>query len=269
MAWDQHGRSQNDNPVEIRQIRAAEAYNDVMMTQKPPDDFRTLNIMPNWNDIFIQEEPFLRANLIKGAYPDAETYLDVQFRLLREDFFQPLRIGLQKYKAKMEHKQITRGRVDNVRPYYDVKFIGHDLHLDTFTLQFNTRGLERIVWEGSKRLLYGALLFLSSDDFASFYLFTVVDRKAEELVGGRIKVQFEGDTLPTDYKHQTYVMIESTVFYEAYRSVLVGLQRISPTHFPMEDYILGRKVNPEIPDYLRNHLDDKVSRFLFSFKTNN
>ena len=45
-------------------------------------------------------------------------------------------------------------------------------------------------------------------------------------------------------------MIESMVFFEAYRSVLIALQRMSPIHFPMEDYILGRRVKPENPDYL-------------------
>ena len=105
------------------------------------------------------------------------------------------------------------------------------------------------MWEGSKRLLYGALLFLSSDDFASFYLFTVADRNPRDLVNGRFKVQFGGTALPPGYRQQTFVMIESMVFFEAYRSVLIALQRMSPAHFPMEDYILGRRVKSENPDY--------------------
>lgn len=220
-----------------------------MLNQKPPDDFRTLNIMPLWDDIFSDCDPFLRPNLIKGAYPDIGTYLDVQFRLLREDFFQPLRIGLQKFKNKLDHGQ-KHGRVDNVRPYYNVKIIGHDLDRDFYTLQFSTKGLGNIIWEGSKRLMYGSLLFLSSDDFTSFYLFTVADRNPRDLAHGRFKVQFEGTTLPAGYLQESFVMIESMVFFEAYRSVLIALQRTSPAHFPLEDYILGRKFTPESPDYL-------------------
>ena len=160
----------------------------------------------------------------------------------------------------------TRGRVDNIRPYYAVKFVAHNLDRDTFTLQFSIRGLERISWEGSKRLLYGTLLFLSSDDFASFHLFTVVERNPNELVYGKIQVQFEGSILPPGFKKETYVMLESMVFFEAYRSVLVALQKISPVHFPMENYILSRKTDPKIPRYLRKYLDrDKVKKEIWYF----
>ena len=247
VAWEQHGCSLKEKKDDDRQLQM-EAYNEVMLNQTPPDNFRELNIMPSWEDIFTECDPFLRPNLVKGEYPDAETYLDIQFRLLREDFFQPLRIGLQKYKNKLDRGH-TRGRVDNVRPYYNVKIIGHNLDRDTFTLQFSTQGLRNIMWEGSKRLLYGVFLFLSSDDFASFYLFTVADRNPRDLVNGRFKVQFEGTALPPGYRQQTFVMIESMVFFEAYRSVLIALQRMSPAHFPMEDYILGRRVKSENPDY--------------------
>ena len=54
-------------------------------------------------------------------------------------------------------------------------------------------------------------------------------------------------------------MLESTVFFEAYRSVL-ALQKISPVHFPMENYILSRDLNPDIPSYLEmvRNLDSEV-----------
>jgi hypothetical protein len=81
-------------------------------------------------------------------------------------------------------------------------------------------------------------------------LFTVVDRKPEQLSRGRIKAKFEGESLPTYAKKTNLVMAESSVFFEAYRSVLIALQRISPAHFPMEDYILCRNVVPTKPDYL-------------------
>jgi hypothetical protein len=51
-------------------------------------------------------------------------------------------------------------------------------------------------------------------------LFTVVDRKPEQLSLGRIKAKFEGESLPTYAKKTNCVMAESSVFFEAYRSVL-------------------------------------------------
>ena len=62
--------------------------------QKPPNDFRDIPVCPTSKEIRTQERPFLRKNITKGRYDDAEHYLDVQFRLLREDFLEPLREGI-------------------------------------------------------------------------------------------------------------------------------------------------------------------------------
>ena len=40
VAWDQHGRSQSQSQADNRQRRVA-LYNEAMLTQKAPDDFRT------------------------------------------------------------------------------------------------------------------------------------------------------------------------------------------------------------------------------------
>lgn len=204
-------------------------------------------------------EPFLRPNIIKGSYPDVDTYLDVQFRLLREDFFMPLRDGLNQYKIKAKSGPKQRYiRVDNVRLYKDVQILDLDKDSDdTYTLQFASKGMERINWEGSKRLLFGSLLLLSADDFNTFYLFTVTDRNPAQLVRGKFKAKFEGTTLPVHIRKQRLMMAESSVFFEAYRSILHTLQRISPTHFPMKEYILGQSVQPEVPGYLTNKKEVK------------
>lgn len=63
----------------------------------PADKFTEMEIVPLKEDILTDEEPFLRPNLIVGKYPSALTYLDVQFRLLREDFLAPLRGAVKTY----------------------------------------------------------------------------------------------------------------------------------------------------------------------------
>lgn len=63
----------------------------------PADDFRKMKIIPTKEDILSDEEPFLRPNLVEGKYPSALTYLDVQFRLLQEDFLVLLRESVKKY----------------------------------------------------------------------------------------------------------------------------------------------------------------------------
>jgi hypothetical protein len=251
-AWEQHSKAiksmSNENHSQTIRLHRQE----LMTHLKPPDDFRELSVMPQWEDVCTDAEPFLRPNLIKGSYPDVDTYLDIQFRLLREDFLNPLREGLVAYRSKMEKQPKQQIRVDNIRLYYDVKIKDDDNPASgNYTLEFSTKGFQRVNWEGSKRLLFGSLLLLSVDNFNSFMLFTVVDRKPEQLSRGRIKAKFEGEFLPTDAKKKNFVMAESSVFFEAYRSVLIALQRISPARFPMEEYILCRNVFPTEPEYLK------------------
>lgn len=63
---------------------------------KPPDDFRELSVIPT-REVLLEDQPFLRPNIVNGAYSDVEHYLDVQFRLLREDCIGPIRVGISMY----------------------------------------------------------------------------------------------------------------------------------------------------------------------------
>lgn len=60
---------------------------------EPPNDFTEMSIVPSFIDILSDQSPFLRKNITNGAYQSVHHYLDVQFRLLREDYLQPLREG--------------------------------------------------------------------------------------------------------------------------------------------------------------------------------
>ena len=55
----------------------------------PPEDFRKMSVIPQAADLRPYSKPFLRENVVDGKYLDQDHYLDVQFRLLREDFILP------------------------------------------------------------------------------------------------------------------------------------------------------------------------------------
>lgn len=67
-------------------------------------------------------KPFLRSNIKCGAYEDVEHYLDVQFRLLREDLIIPLRNTIQDYirankeETKKDKQQQKIIKVRNIYP---------------------------------------------------------------------------------------------------------------------------------------------------------
>lgn len=56
--------------------------------------FKNLNIFPTQDDLLLDSEVPIEPNIINGAYPSVEHYLDIQFKLLREDCFGPLREGI-------------------------------------------------------------------------------------------------------------------------------------------------------------------------------
>ena len=64
---------------------------------EPPDDFRQINIIPTVDDLN-NFNPFLRQNKVDEKFKSLESYLDIQFRLLREDFVRPLREGIREFK---------------------------------------------------------------------------------------------------------------------------------------------------------------------------
>jgi len=51
----------------------------------PPNDYRSLPSFPTMQEMLDSTPPFLRPIKKEGCYEDASHYLDVQFRLLKED----------------------------------------------------------------------------------------------------------------------------------------------------------------------------------------
>ena len=84
-----------------------------------PTNFRNLPIVPRAKDMDANYEPFLR--VAEKKYESTEHYLDVQFRLLREDLIRPLRLGIAAHKKG--HKDL--------RVYRDIKLDDPILHLQT------------------------------------------------------------------------------------------------------------------------------------------
>ena len=154
------------------------ALNDA---ENPPDDFRSLSVVPTKKEILNGKRPFLRRNKVDGSYNNAEHYLDVQFRLLREDFVRPLREGIANLLERIGSAKI--GALQDIRFYKDVKLMypvctSNGLQ---YKIKFDNSKLRNVHWENSKRLIYGSLMCLSKDKFESFVLATVADRDVKEL----------------------------------------------------------------------------------------
>jgi len=220
--------------------------------ENPPDNFRRLSVVPTQEDILHEGRPFLRRNKIDGSYEDVEHYLDVQFRLLREDFVRPLRQGVAQLLERIGSLELKE--IQDIRVYDNVCFLETIYTSNGLRnrIRFDTSKLKGVRWENSKRLIFGSLICLSKDKFQSFVLATVADRALANIRRGIVDIQFisvfdqesleEGDV---------YQMVESTAFFEAYRHVLEGLKEIHPAHLPMQNYIVKCEKEVEPPAYLR------------------
>jgi len=170
-------RKEDEERQKRRQPRRDAEMNDDV---DPPNSFRWLSVVPTQEDILSEGRPFLRRNKIDGSYNDAEHYLDVQFRLLREDFVRPLREGIAQLLERMGSTRIGAPQsLQDIRVYSNVRLLYPVCTSNgiRYRIKFDNSRLRHVSWENSKRLIFGSLICLSKDNFNSFVLATVADRE--------------------------------------------------------------------------------------------
>ena len=228
---------------------------------EPPEDFRKVSVIPQAADLNVHDKPFLRANIVGGSYIDLEHYLDVQFRLMREDFIIPLRQGIKELRRKDNNRgaSIDSGRKHSkdVSVYRNVTVLypvcsGKGM---VYRIRFDWlhRSVRHVKWEKSKQLKFGSLLCLSADDFYNLVFATVENRNPGDLRCGELEVRFEGVQLEklNEFikEKKKFDMVESPAFFETYRHVLEGLQKIQADELPFQEHIVKCNRNVGPPGY--------------------
>ena len=258
-------------------IRLAMSAHDQESQLKPPQNFRELSVIPSAADLLCSR-PFLRKNITDRRFNDLDHYLDVQFRLLKEDFVMPLRNGIKqltKDKDLLEPTKSSTRQANDVSVYHGVTVLYPVCNRKgrVFKIKFNQSHskVRRIKWERSKRLKFGSLLCLSSDDFNTLVFASVENRDSEGLSEGELEVRFE-DTEAAEVNwfiesKETFVMVESDAYYESYRHVLEGLKEINPEEFPFQRYIVEccQDVGPPAYQLHGKEGDEKNNSFTFKF----
>uniref|UniRef100_A0A914YV12 RZ-type domain-containing protein n=1 Tax=Panagrolaimus superbus TaxID=310955 RepID=A0A914YV12_9BILA len=184
----------------------------------PPDDFRNLSLIPTTEDMDNNNFVYLRPAKIDGKYDSDEHYLDVQFRLLREDLIRPLREGIAGYQGGgAQNSDLFVYRNVSLEPPVMYQQTGE------LVVYANIQILKRL--RMNKRLINGSLICLSSDGFKNEFLFaTILDRN--NILDAKIGLKFEG-SLDLNFK-RTYSMVESPAFFDAYRHVMTALKNKIP-----------------------------------------
>ncbi|XP_074552411.1 NFX1-type zinc finger-containing protein 1 [Halichoeres trimaculatus] len=225
------------------------------------EDFRTIPIYPTYEELHNDERPFLRPNLTSKRYTNTHVYLDTHFRLLREDFVRPLREGIQNIlwnQKDMGRSEdvLKKKHFDDIRVYFDTKLVVPKCTHSglAYVVQFDVTPLKFVRWENTKRLIFGSLVCLSSDNFETFLFATVSDREPKDLSKGYVQIAFTEESrfkLSTLQKGQSFMMVETTAYFEAYRYVLEGLQEQEEDSLPFQRYIVNCSPDVEPPAYLR------------------
>ena len=228
----------------------------------PPENFRDVSVIPKAEDLKIHNKPFLRVNVVDGSYKDQEHYLDVQFRLLREDFILPLRQGirqLQKDYRALGTTSSSHNHTQDVHVYRDVTVLypvcsGKG---KVYRIRFDTshHSVRRVKWYKCKLLKFGSLLCLSqsADGFYTPLFATVENRDPRDLCLGELEVRFEHVQLEDLNRFmkekEKFDMVESPAFFESYRHVLEGLKEIEPGELPFHEHIVKCSRDVGVPDY--------------------
>ncbi|NXI60378.1 ZNFX1 protein, partial [Chloroceryle aenea] len=223
-------------------------------TDSQEETYRTMAIFPTYNEIHHDEKPFLRPNIVSGRYESTNIYLDTHFRLLREDFVRPLREGILELLQSFD-RGLRNKKNDDIRIYSDTQIIT-PLCSPTgivYKVQFDIKPLKFVRWQNSKRLLYGSLVCMSKDRFETCLFATVSNRDNADLAHGIVHLCFHeqswallAEVQPSD----SFLMVETTAYFEAYRHVLEGLQEIREEDIPFQKYIVECDAQVKKPAYL-------------------
>ena len=242
----------------------AAKLNDMKMARKgavfemqgpPPEDFRELSVVPTIDDIRTDKKPYVRPIKTKGKYSDGEEYLDVQFRLLKEDFTAPLREGIEEIATASSRTE----RKHNMKIYRNVRIINPNRTNGGIThrVVFDVSRLKNVPWQHSRRLIFGSLLCFSADNFTTCFFATVANRNVKELVDGIIYVRFINglDDIIDTTVDDVFAMAESPSYFEAYRHVLEALKNINGKSLPFADYIVSASSVAKLPRYIRGKVE--------------
>eukprot|EP00927_Polykrikos_kofoidii_P034052 TRINITY_DN28882_c0_g1_i1.p1 TRINITY_DN28882_c0_g1~~TRINITY_DN28882_c0_g1_i1.p1 ORF type:complete len:1871 (+),score=353.17 TRINITY_DN28882_c0_g1_i1:773-6385(+) len=229
------------------QRSAAEEFSELMEA----DHYQDMPILPTSQEMLGQCAFEIQENM--RTYEKCDDYIQNHFMLLREDYVEPLRSGIKLF---MNGKHSPK----DLHVYTGVKVVGL---LSTweglvYRIELPKSQIRRISWDKSKQLMYGSLLCFSNDNFATF-IWATVWRRDEHLISNEaqldIRLPFESfdDRLSPG---KTFSCIENvTIYFEAYRHVLIALQTMRPSDVPFQPTLLTQSPEPTPPAFVKAESD--------------
>ena len=218
--------------------------------------YKEMSILPSHTEVIQQGRPRLKNLLKEGPYPSAEAYMDVLFKLLREDMLSPLRTGIQLLLARSDSARKELYMYDNVRNLGVQCSMKHGILYRISLELYGVHNPQHIQWERCSRLKYGTLVcitpkFNNLPTFETTLWGVVADRIVNFTTNSvLISIKFSGDELNFEPDVE-YFMVESrSVYFEAYSHTLSVIQQTIPEEIPMKEIILGHITHCDHPKYI-------------------
>ncbi|KAG1652735.1 NFX1-type zinc finger-containing protein 1 [Nymphon striatum] len=210
-----------------------------------------IKIFPRGDELMKNIAPSIQSNKVHSTYTDLEEYLDIQFRLLREDFIAPLREVVSTCNKVRNITKLKENKICRSSIFENLIIIDEEkTNFGTvYWLDLSAHRQKLIDFENSKRFLGGNIVCIFNRTFTTMRICTIYDK----MVSGRRKKTLMVGIIgkphgAQDSLKQSYILVESPAFYKAYSPVLKQLQKLR--HIPFERNILycSKKLNP--PAYL-------------------
>ena len=219
-------------------------------------NFRAIDVFPNYKEIEFPSNTELTALIREGQYDSIESYLDIHFKLLREDMIYPLKVAVNFLVALDENFANSLFTYDSVRI---VKMTTSRQHGVVYVITLTPYGVQNIRnynWERSDRLKFGSLLCLSKknkDGYPTFKdpLWAVAINQETQNDPIQLSIKFKNGFEENFEFNTEYFMIESReIYFEAYSHTLSVLQDTTESSLPFTDILLGAVNTCEPPRYV-------------------
>jgi len=210
------------------------------------DFYQDMPILPVSEEMLDQCAFEIQENM--RTYEKCEDFIQTHFMLLREDYIEPLRTGIKQF-------MLGQHSPKDLHVYTGVKVVGFISSWEglVYRVELQKDQLKRINWEKTKQLMYGSLLCLSEDNFETL-LWATVWRRDEHLIANEAQLDIRLPFEPFDDRlcpGKTYSCIENvTIYFEAYRHVLVALQNMRPGDVPFQNTLLQMRPEAQPPSFL-------------------
>lgn len=115
-------------------------------------NYRQISICPEPDELLNNHKPKLQKNKILGGYDGISQYLDIQFRLLREDFVRPFRELVSEYIRTRNDPKAAK-KVQNVYRNVQILEATHQNDENIYSCKFDWKPFKSTDWEVNERKL--------------------------------------------------------------------------------------------------------------------